>query len=369
MSLYNKYKPNNLEEILDQSFCCTILNNLMKSKNIPNGLILSGSHGVGKTSILNIFAKLINCTNPVNEKFIKACEKCKNCLFCENPNEDIIEIDGATYSGVESMRKIIESVNYLPFQLNHKIYIIDEVHMLSHSAFDALLLTLHNPPSNVHFFFATTRIDKIPQTFLSRCLLIQLNRIHEETIFNYLKKISNLKESILKLITNNCNGSVRSALSTLEVIMLCDNNDDLEIVEQYLKIISDENIIKIFKNILLGNSKEALELWNDLYKKGYDEKVFLHKLMETVKEITKLKIGIRESSNDNYQSLVEEFNITNELLCSYWDILMNQLEGLYSGCKNIGETTIILLTIVEERSSITNELKSFFPNFKEVHRI
>lgn len=352
MNLYNKYKPKTISEIKGQDFVINVVKALID--DLPNGLIISGCYGVGKTLLLTLIAKTINCEN---RKFGEL-NCCNNCEICLNPNEDIMELDAATNSGVDSMRSLIESVNYMPMYSKYKVYIIDEAHMLSQSAFDALLLTLHELPSNVKFFFATTKLQKIPATIISRCIVFQLQRINNTILFDHMKYILNeenkiLNDECLNLIVKSANGSMRQCLSTLQLSLLA--NNDIKLLSQYLRTLNPEKTLEIFKHILDGEPKKAIELWQEYYNLGYDERLFLDELMNIVCNLTKVKLNIK--TDKIYEDLIEEYDLSNELLCNYWDILMTQMEGLYTNCKNIIESTIMMLTIVLDRSGLVQYIK------------
>lgn len=211
-SLYRKYRPQNFDEIVGQERVVEIIKNQIKLNKIGHAYLFTGVRGTGKTSIAKIFAKAINCTN---NKDGNPCLKCKECLsISEGTNVDIIEMDAASNNGVDDIRLIKEQTDFLPTNLKYKVYIIDEVHMLSSGAFNALLKTLEEPPEHVKFILATTEPQKLPATIISRCQRFEFMRISKEKIMKRLHKIANesnidINDDALVLIANLANGSMR----------------------------------------------------------------------------------------------------------------------------------------------------------------
>jgi DNA polymerase-3 subunit gamma/tau len=369
-SFYNKYVPKTFSEVYDQDITVLILKNIIKKQEIPNGIIFNGIHGVGKTLLAKIFAKAINCMNSNEEK---PCLSCEMCINIDNGCEDIIEIDGATYTGIDNIRKIIDDTMYVPMTLKYKIYIIDEVHMLSRSAFDALLMILHEPPSYIKFLFATTKLEKLPDTFLSRCLTLPLSRVSNSKMLEILKNIINSEENdlddeILALILKISSGSVRSALSILELILLFKESTneplDLNKISNYLKIFSSQNCIEILKLILNGNPKEAINYWRDLYNKGYDEKTFLHSMSNLLTNLSLVKLGEKVEDEEIYKDILNSYNISFQLLINFWEILLAQTEVMYSGFGSIIESTILMISLIEDKTQLTHEAKRVFAGIK-----
>jgi DNA polymerase-3 subunit gamma/tau len=353
MNLYNKYKPQTLSEIKGQDFILNVINALLD--DLPNGLIVSGPFGVGKTLLLTLIAKTINCLNREKNN-INCCNNCENCTMIHV--DDIMEIDAATHSGVDSIRQVIESVNYMPMYFKYKVYIIDEAHMLSQSAFDALLLTLHELPDNVKFFFATTKFYKIPETIVSRCLVLQLERINPSILKSEIQRIliaenKQLSDQSIDLIIKTSNGSMRQCLSTLQLSILAGNNEQL--LEKYLRTLNPEKIMEIFINILDGEPNKALNLWQTYYNLGYDERLFMDELMNIVCNLTKCKLKIK--TDKIYEELMEKYDLSMELLANYWDILITQMEGLYTNCKYIVESTIMMLVTILDRSGLAKYIQ------------
>ena len=211
-SLYRRYRPQNFDEIVGQEKVVEIIKNQIRLNKIGHAYLFTGVRGTGKTSISKIFAKDINCSN---NKDGNPCLKCKECLsISDGVNVDIVEMDAASNNGVDDIRLIKEQTDFLPTNLKYKVYIIDEVHMLSGGAFNALLKTLEEPPEHVKFILATTEPQKLPATIISRCQRFEFMRISEDKIKGRLHKISvenniNIEEDALSLVANLANGSMR----------------------------------------------------------------------------------------------------------------------------------------------------------------
>ncbi len=251
-TLYRKYRPNCFANVVGQKPIIKTLQNSINSDSLFHSYIFFGSHGCGKTSVARIFAKVLNCQNPINND---CCNKCENCINSNN-SLDIIEIDAASNSGVDEIRKIIENVDYLPIKLKKKIYIIDEAHMLSNSAWNALLKTIEEPPKHVIFIFATTEINKIPMTIMSRCQRFDFSKLDFQEINNLLDNVCH-QEGIL--ISNDAkykinimsNGSARDCLSTLQ-----------QISDYANKSITIDSINEIFGFVNLDEKIKFINLFN-----------------------------------------------------------------------------------------------------------
>lgn len=368
-ALYRKYAPKKFRDVKGQDFVVKVLKNLIAHENNHHSIIFSGIHGIGKTLLAKIFAKAINCLDNDNDN--KPCLTCENCISIENNSPDIMEIDGATYTGIDNIRKVIDDTKYLPISLKYKIYIIDEVHRLSRSAFDSLLKTLESPPERVKFIFATTDINNVPDTILSRCLSLSLQRISKSTIVSYLLDICarekwNIPASIMDVIADESDGSMRDSLSILQVIALSELEKEEDIIK-HLKIFSQQNIFEILERVLSGRPKEAIDIWHIMQLDGYSEKNFFHKLSEIITKLFLVKTG--NTNFDNYQKFADfshKYKISYNILIAYWEIIISQTTALYSNCSFTVETTIIMLSHVEDRSELFSEANKLFPNLKVI---
>ena len=255
VALYRKYRPKKFDDVIGQKVTVEILKNSIINNKISHAYLFNGPRGTGKTSVAKIFAKSVNCLNNKNGN---ACGTCELCKKIQENDVDIIEIDAASNNGVEEIREIRSKVKLLPAVAKYKVYIIDEVHMLSTGAFNALLKTLEEPPSHVIFILATTEIHKIPLTILSRCQRFDFNKVNSEEMFAKLKQICKLEkkdisDNILKLIVKLSDGGCRDAINLLDqVLSLSSENITEDEIYDMQGITSEDKIID-FLNIILEN--------------------------------------------------------------------------------------------------------------------
>ena len=281
--LARKWRPKNFAEVVGQDHAVSALRNSINSENIHHAYLFTGTRGIGKTSIARILAKALNCSD------LKNGEPCNLCDSCRSINEgaaiDFIEIDAASRRGIEDTKNLLETISYLPASSKYKIYLIDEVHMLTPESFNALLKNLEEPPPHVIFMFATTEYKKILPTIVSRCLQINLSSASVKTITEQLSKIFS-QEKIkfddisLSLIADAAQGSIRDALSISEkVISFCNNNLKEDMVREVLGIPEPKIISNLLKAILEENIQDVLSILND-YGEYEDHEFLLKTLME-----------------------------------------------------------------------------------------
>jgi DNA polymerase-3 subunit gamma/tau len=312
--LARKYRPQNFEELVGQEVLVTTLTNAIKNNRLHHSYILTGIRGVGKTTTARIIAKTINCTNVDAISTGKACGICDNCISITfSKHQDVIEIDAASRTGVDDIREIIDSIAYAPVMAKYKIYIIDEVHMLSNNAFNALLKTLEEPPANVKFIFATTEIRKVPITILSRCQRFDLRRLDELEISTHLKNIlknENLEadEKALELIAKMSEGSVRDSLSLLDQALAINNHQKFlssDLVEKMLGLSNREKVIDLFDKILNGDFVQSLAIFGEFYAVSSDISQLLNDLLEITHKTTATKL-IVDYRLDGYSQFQRE---------------------------------------------------------------
>lgn len=271
ISLYRKYRPKTFSDVVGQEVVVKILKNSILNNKISHAYIFSGPRGTGKTSIAKIFSKAVNCLNTTDGDL---CNNCENCLQNIDEEIDIIEIDAASNNGVDEIREIRNNVKLMPVHLKYKVYIIDEVHMLSTSAFNALLKTLEEPPKHVIFILATTEFNKIPATVISRCQKFDFKKITNKQIEDRLKYIleqekKSLNSEVISLIAKLSDGGLRDAINMLDqVISLEKENVTVDDVYNLIGDISEKNIIILLENIVSGNIKETLKNINKYYEEG-----------------------------------------------------------------------------------------------------
>ncbi len=278
--LYRKYRPNNFDNLIGQNHVVEILKNSIKEGKIAHAYLFSGPRGTGKTSTARILAKSINCLNNENGT---ACDKCENCQsFIGNP--DIIEIDAASNNGVDEIRELINNVKIMPTSLKYKVYIIDEVHMLSQSAFNALLLTLEEPPEHVIFILATTNVENVPITILSRCQRFDFKKITTKDILNHLKIVCDSEnidydDSGLEEIAILSDGGLRDALSILDQLSKSEEKITSTLVDQEIGSVSDKKIEELVSALDTNNLSKFDKIINDFSENNLNYKVVIKKIV------------------------------------------------------------------------------------------
>ncbi len=288
LALYRKYRPQTFEEVVGQQYVTKILKNTIDRNMTSHAYLFSGPRGTGKTTIAKLIAKLLNCESPINDI---PCEKCPSCIaFNEKNHPDIIEMDAASNNGVDEIREIRDKVTLMPSISKYKVYIIDEVHMLSIGAFNALLKTLEEPPQHVIFILATTELYKVPATIISRCQCFNFEKISEEDIVKKLKYIvekENIKveEEVLNLIAKYSDGGLRDAINLLDKLTCCSTNITIDDFYEIKGIVKEEELFDIVSALVNGNTKEALEKLDYLGKKGKNLILFATELIEYLKNM------------------------------------------------------------------------------------
>ena len=336
-----KYRPRTFNDLIGQETTAETIKNSIKIDKTPNAYLFTGIRGVGKTTIARIVAKSLNCLNGT----VDLCEDnlCENCSSISSSNHiDVLEMDAASKTGVDDVRDLIEFSRYGPTSAKYKIFIIDEVHMLSKQAFNALLKTLEEPPSYLKFIFATTEIKKIPITVVSRCQRFDLSRVKSSELFDFLKKIS-LKENgkvsdkALKLIVKISEGSVRDALSLLDRGILSTLQDEelsLEKAQKIFGFFDKAQLINLFIFLLEGNESKTIELYRKMFDHGMDPKVFINDFLELLyylKNIDSLKIeGTNFSLNDSEYDEIKRIsgNLDNKTLILFWQFTIKVMSEL-----------------------------------------
>lgn len=270
ISLYRKYRPRKFNEVVGQDVVKTVLKNGIVNNKISHAYIFSGPRGTGKTSVAKIFAKAVNCLDFKDD----LCDKCEICKTNIDEEIDIIEIDAASNNGVDEIREIRNNVKLMPVKLKYKVYIIDEVHMLSTNAFNALLKTLEEPPKHVIFILATTEMNKIPTTVLSRCQKFDFKKLTQSNIEKQLTYIlecedKTLPQEIVKLIAKLSDGGMRDAINMLDqVLSINKENVTSDDIYELIGEISEESVFNLFNSIINCDIKECLKYIDDYYEQG-----------------------------------------------------------------------------------------------------
>ncbi len=339
--LARKYRPATFADLIGQNIMVKIFKNSFLSERISHAFMLTGVRGVGKTTTARIVAKGLNCTglDGSGGPTVAPCGQCETCGAISSGNHvDVLEIDAASRTGVADMREIIDSVRYRAASARFKIYIIDEVHMLSISAFNALLKTLEEPPEHVKFIFATTEIKKVPMTILSRCQRFDLRRIEPEEMVKYLQKVSveegfSIGDDCLGQVAKASEGSMRDALSLLEQILVdSDGKTDLQTVRLILGLSDRGRIIGLFEALVGGNIAGALEQFNAMHNEGADPLALVKELCEITHWITLIKVSpdlIRDvtiSPDERSRGSILSERLSIPFLTRLWQLLLKVLD-------------------------------------------
>jgi DNA polymerase-3 subunit gamma/tau len=336
-----KYRPQTFADLIGQDIVAETISNSIKANKVPNAYLFTGIRGIGKTTTARIVAKSLNCSNGTDE--LCKDDLCENCTSISNSNHiDVLEMDAASKTGVDDVRDLIELSRYGPTTAKYKIFIIDEVHMLSKQAFNALLKTLEEPPEYLKFIFATTEIKKIPITVVSRCQRFDLSRIKSLELFHFIKKIKdkengNASDDALKLIVKISEGSVRDALSLLDrALLTLDKNKELDLAsaQKIFGYFDKSQLIILFQLIFEGKETEVLNTYRTIYNQGVEPKIFINDFLELLyyfKNIESLNIdGTNFSLNDDEFNRIKEISekVNNETLILFWQFTIKVLEEL-----------------------------------------
>ena len=339
-----KYRPQEFKDLIEQEVMAETITNAIKLGKTPNAYLLTGIRGVGKTTTARLIAKALNCTKNFAES-----EKCASGEYCHcaeivNSNHmDILEMDAASKTGIDDIRELIENAKYSPTSAKYKIFIIDEVHMLSKQAFNGLLKTLEEPPPRLKFILATTEVRKIPVTILSRCQRFDLKRVSLEKLFIHLKNIAekekgNISDAALQLISRASEGSVRDAISLLDRALISQTIDNRQIegedVRKMLGLADRSKLIILFKEILSGNQKEAVNHLRELIDNGLDAKNFLNDILEILYLFNRrINLGPIEKDlmiSESEIQMINEYskNLDSQDIGIFWQITLKTMDDL-----------------------------------------
>ena len=339
-----KYRPKNFHELIGQDIMVQTITNSIKSNKLPNAYLLTGIRGVGKTTTARLIAKAINC----KKNFIQG-EKCDQNEYChcEEINNfkhlDVLEMDAASRTGIDDVRELIESSKYNPTSAKYKIFIIDEVHMLSKQAFNGLLKTLEEPPNHLKFIFATTEVKKIPVTIISRCQRFDLHRVSIKILMKNLMKIAKdenckISENALKLIAKAAEGSVRDSLSLLNRAFVSQHAIEDEIDETFIRkmlgIADRSKILELLRFIFDGDQKKSIEQLREMISEGIEPSNFLNDLLEIIYFIQQRKnlgnfdsdLFISEGEIEMIDAISKD--VSTSILILFWQFILKGLDEL-----------------------------------------
>lgn len=364
VALARKYRPQSFEDLLGQDALVQTLTNAIKNNRLHHAYILTGIRGVGKTTTARLIAKAINCIGPDGNggPTIHPCGECENCkAIAADRHMDVIELDAASKTGVDDIREILDGVRYKPVNARYKVYIIDEVHMISKSAFNALLKTLEEPPAHVKFIFATTEIRQVPVTILSRCQRFDLQRLSVEILVNLFEKVLKAEKisydlQALQMVARAADGSARDGLSMLDqAIVLGNGNIDAETVKNMLGLADRQQSFAVYEKLLEGDIAEVLRLVHELYTNGATPMLILQDMVDITHLLAKVKI-LPEFIND--ASLSETDKEMCKKLCSapisilskIWQMLIKGLSEIQYASVQIDALEMILMRIAYSAS-------------------
>ena len=379
--LARKYRPSSLTGLIGQEAMVRTLTNAFEKNRIAHAFMLTGVRGVGKTSTARIIALSINCTgrSSSNGPTVNPCGQCETCVsITADRHVDVLEMDAASQTGVENIRELIEGTGYRPISARFKIYIIDEVHMLSKSAFNALLKTLEEPPEHVKFIFATTEIRKVPVTILSRCQRFDLRRIPSDILTDHLSNICK-EESIevtriaLELIARAADGSARDGLSLLDrAISFSDGNITEKHIQMMLGAADNSAIFEIIEAIFSGNIAVALDILERIYQSGADPVNIIEDMLGTIHWLTKVHVtpSILDGKNvlktEHKFALKMKESIRISELTRAWQMLLKGLNELREAPSTFHATEMILIRLGYASTLPTPEEALKFVSEKQV---
>lgn len=375
--LARKYRPQNFDELLGQDALVQTLTNAIRNNRLHHAYILTGIRGVGKTTTARIMAKALNCTGKDSREgpTVNPCGICENCrAIAESRHIDVLELDAASRTGVDDMREILDGVRYKPTNGRYKIYIIDEVHMLSKSAFNALLKTLEEPPSHVIFIFATTEIRKVPITVLSRCQRFDLQRLTIDTLVGHFKNILDkeglqAEDEALHLIAKAADGSCRDGLSLLDqAISLGSGTIKTDVVKNMIGLADRNQTFDLFEKLVSGDVGKTVAVLGEMYKNGAAPLTILQDLVNITHMIAKVKIVPAymndESLSENEKALCAKLapTVSIAVLSKIWQMMIKGLSELNMAPVQIDALEMILIRIafsasLPTPSEILNDVK------------
>ena len=376
-----KYRPQSFDDLIGQNVISETITNSIKFDKIPNAYLFTGIRGIGKTTIARIVAKSLNCKNGIEN----LCKDnfCENCEAISNSNHiDVLEMDAASKTGVDDVRDLIEFSRYGPTSAKYKIFIIDEVHMLSKQAFNALLKTLEEPPEYLKFIFATTEIRKIPITVVSRCQRYDLSRIKSNELFEFIKKIKDkekgrVSDDALKLIVKISEGSVRDALSLLDRGLLTLDKDeelDLQTAQNIFGYFDKSKLIELFIAILQADEKKVINIYRKIYDLGIEPKVFVSDFLELVYYFKNINFITAESTNFSLND--EEFSqikkiskkLDQHTLIMFWQFTIKTLEEIEIVSNQNLSIEMFLLRLMHLISLKENDNETNFDDLDEIQK-
>lgn len=364
IALYRAYRPQTFVEVVDQKAIVKTLENAINNNKVAHAYLFCGPRGTGKTTLAKILAKALNCQEGPTINPCLECESCKAILNGTNP--DVIEIDAASNNGADDIRALRDSVKFLPSMSRYKVYIIDEVHMLSNAAFNALLKTLEEPPKYVVFILCTTEPYKIPETILSRCQRFDFKAISNEGIFNRISEIVkeeniNITEEAIEEITNLAEGGMRDALSLLDQVIsyVADGKISIEDVYEVSGNVSNADLLNLLKLIIENKSEQAIDYITKLYNNGKEINKICDDLMLFLRDVLLFKNGIYDTNKqifktEDFKSTIE--NIGKNLIFSWLKLLNETINQMKFSNQKRSFLDLCILKMCDEKNQQENSI-------------
>jgi DNA polymerase III, subunits gamma and tau len=353
-----KYRPKTFKELIGQEIPATILKNAFLYQKIHHAYIFAGHKGTGKTTTARIFAKVLNCLNPQEGE---PCNACPNCQAIEKGTfVDLIEMDAASNRGIDEIRAVKEGASYLPMQGKYKVYIIDEAHMLTKEAFNALLKTIEEPPPSLIFILCTTEFDKILPTIQSRCQKLVFSRASKENIKTYLRRIATqenieIDEEALDVLSDLADDSMRDAASLLDQASTYGNNKvTIDIVKSMFGPVDKASIRKFLELLIESDTKEAINILNTINEKGYNVRLFWEGVYKEIKNILKA-FATGEAEEEFYKKMLEK---PLEVFLYLEDIINQGFSAMYQKDPILAlEITVLKASLIKDFVPISELLK------------
>lgn len=312
LALYRKYRPTTFDEVFGQKYIVDIIKNAVINNKVSHAYLFSGPRGTGKTTIAKLLARIVNCSN-INPDTAEPCDSCNSCSLIVNKsnNPDIVEIDAASNNGVDEIRTIRDNVSLMPSVSKYKVYIIDEVHMLSSSAFNALLKTLEEPPAHVIFVLATTELYKVPETIVSRCQCYEFERLNNIDIVACLKRIVlseklNVDDEVLELVADYSNGGMRDSISLLDKLCSCSDFVDKKLFYEIVGLVDESQLKNLIDKMMSGSYKDSLSVVSDMEKNGKNIVFLISQIIKYLRNQIVSENGVY--SDQSLMLMIDGFN-------------------------------------------------------------
>lgn len=380
-----KYRPKTFEGLVGQEAMVKVLTNAINTGRVPHAFILTGIRGVGKTTTARLLARALNCVGSDGKGLptVNPCGICDSCTAIDKDSHiDVMEMDAASRTGVDDVREVIEAARYKAVSARYKIYIIDEVHMLSKSAFNALLKTLEEPPPHVKFIFATTEIRRVPETILSRCMRFDLKRIENSILIQHFQMVAEnegakIDNEALGLLARAADGSARDGLSLLDqAITLSAGHVTRETIQEMLGLVDQSLTLDLYETLMSGEAAQGIDLFNKMYEQGADPITILQDLLNLTHSLQILKVAPQThadnsfSENDKARLFTWSEKLSIPTLTRVWQVLLKGLEEvkIAPSALNGGHMVIVRLSYLSHMPTPNEVIATLTSEFRETQK-